>query len=141
MPPEVPKGKSARYLYVLACTYGHQWFAYGEEDQHHWGPAQCRECLNAYSAIKVVRTLTAAEGAALTKYHVVMDARLALGTPMDAQTEEDVDAETVRETVSHCEFLVGDVVVQRFPKNWVIGKPTLAPPQETDAASTDKVGS
>lgn len=52
-----------------------------------------------------------------------MDARLALNSPIDATTEEDVDADSVRETVSHWEFLVGDVVVQRFPKNWLTSKP------------------
>jgi len=141
MAPEVPAGKTAVYLFVTACKYGHEWFTYGEDEGSHWGPAQCRVCLEPTMGATIVKKLTPEEVGKLKTYHLVMDARLALNTPINAVTEEDVDADGVRETVSHWEFLVGDVVVQRFSKNWVIGKPALAPPEKTDAATTEKAGS
>src|ERR1700674_5733175 len=124
MAPEVPAGKTAAFLYVTACKYGHQWFTYGEKEGEHWGPAQCRVCLEPTMGAKIVKKLTPEEVGELKTYHLVMDARLALNSPIDATVEEDVDADGIRESVSHWEFLVGDVVVQQFLKNWVTSKPS-----------------
>jgi hypothetical protein len=125
MAPEVPAGKTAVYLFVTACKYGHEWFTYGEDQTSHWGPAQCRVCLEPTMGAKVVKKLTPEEVRELKTYHLIMDARLALKTPIVGLTEEDVDADSVRETVSQWEFLVGDIVVQRFPKNWLTTEPRV----------------
>jgi hypothetical protein len=126
MAPEVPKGKTAAFLYVVRCERGHEWFTYGDSEGHY-GPALCRYCGNGKVGASVSKTLTAEEAASLKRFHVVLKATFTPTSAMDDTTEEDIDAQDIRETARKWEFIVGELVVQQFPKTLVVGQPVLEP--------------
>ena len=114
---------------------------YGKSEVEHWGPTRCPACGSSSMVPEIAKKLTPQEGHNLKRFTVRMDAHragaaggspvrrgrqglddhpLALNSRLDGTLEENVDADDIRETVSDWEFLVGDLVVQRFPKSWVI---------------------